>query len=345
MQFRLYTIGGIPVHVSVWVLGLIAWVAFRNGDPIAGIFGGLGLLVSVLIHEYGHALVAARYRLNPSITLLMFGGVTHHARAQTDGQDAFILVSGAALQLVASLVFYIGWVLLDPFMPALSGHPYFVAFGYTFLFVGVFWALVNLFPLWPLDGGKLFRLGLIHLLKQTPVMADRVTHIAGIIGHSLLIILFWLLLADTGAAFLVLILFGFMIFQNVQALRSGNAAGPVRRTNQHAKSLLQEARDAFAAENWREAARLGHQIRAEPEVPDKTLLEVFEIIALAHIFDGKLEEGARFARRAPNKPQVVAAQVKALAALGKTDEARSVLKLRGDKLPDDLRQELERELG
>ncbi|MFK7930995.1 MAG: site-2 protease family protein [Myxococcota bacterium] len=346
MQFRLYTLGGIPVHISVWVLGLIAYVAItRLDDPVAGIFGGLGLLISVLIHEYGHALVAARYGLTPSITLQMFGGYTLHQPAKTDAQDAFILVSGAALQLLSSLVFYLAWIAFDAVAPGVSNHPYFVSFGYTFLFVGIFWAIVNLLPMWPLDGGKLFRLGLIHLLKVKPVPADKATHIAGIVGHTLLILAFWLVLNGGNAAFFVMILFGFMIFQNVQALRSGRAAGPIRRTNEHAKSLIQEARDAFKAENWREAARIGHQIRAEAGVPDKTLDEVFEIIALSHIFDGKLEEGARFARRAPNKPHIVAAQVQALIALDKADEARSVLKVRGQNLPEDLRAKLETELG
>lgn len=341
MNLHLFTLGGIPVHLSLWAVLLIAWFAFRSGDPIAGVFAGLGLLISVLIHEFGHALLAARYRLSPAILLHAFGGVTQHQRATSDRHDAIIIAAGPGLQLLASAIFFAGWVGLGVAAPDFANHPYVYAFMQMFLIVGVFWAGVNLLPLWPLDGGKLYRLGLIHILNVKPAAADKITHWTGIVGHALLILAFFFL--GLGFVFLIAILFGLFIFQNVQALRQGGAAGPVRRKNTHAKQLLEQARAAFAAEDWGEAARLGHQIRAEPDIPDKMIDEIFEIIALAHIFDGKLAEGVRFARRAPDRPRVVAAQVKALIALDRPHEAREILEERGHVLPDDVRRELETE--
>jgi len=342
MQFQIYSLGGIPVRLSIWALLLIGWLAFRYGDPIAGAFAGLGVLTSVLIHEYGHALVAARYKLMPSITLHAFGGFTMHQQAKTDGQDALILAAGATLQLIASGVFVAGWVALGLIAPALASNGWLVAFGSAFLFVGIFWAVVNLLPLWPLDGGKLFRLFLLRIAKVKPLLADQITHYTAIVGLIGLILGFWLIFGGA-FIFLVMILFGFMIFQNVQALRSGRS-GPVRRVNTHATDLLKQARAAFQDKRWAEAARIGHQIRAEPDVSDRVLEEVFEIIALAHIFEGKLDEGVRFARRAPGSPRVVTAQVKALMALERMDDARDVLESRGHALPFQTKRELEAEL-
>ena len=104
MQFYIFSFRGIPVTLSVWALLLIGWLAFRGGDPLSGAVMGVGVLLSILIHEFGHALVAARYGLQPSVTLHALGGTTFHTPAKTDGQDALIVAAGPALQLAASAV-------------------------------------------------------------------------------------------------------------------------------------------------------------------------------------------------------------------------------------------------
>lgn len=341
MQFYIFSFRGIPVHLSVWALVLIGWLAFRGGDPLSGAMTGVGVLLSILIHEFGHALVAARYGLQPSVMLHALGGTTSHVSAKTDGQEALIVAAGPALQLVASGVALVLWTTLGMVAPEVAGNAYLSAFLWAFLYVGIFWAFINVLPMWPMDGGKLYRLGLVHLLKVKPAMADRVTYITGIVFAALMIIVFWLIIKIFG--FLALFIFGLIIFQNVQGLRSQQAAGPVRRQNRHAKALLEEAREAFANRRYGEAARLGHQIRTEPEIPESMLGEVFELIALGHILDGKLEEGVRFARRAPPKPGVIAARIKALVALDRSAEARTVLREHGDVLPSEVRRELEQQ--
>lgn len=343
MNFYVFSIARIPVHLSVWALLLVAWLAWRMGDPVLGAMMGLGALISVLIHELGHAVVAARYGLQPAILLHALGGVTQHTPARTDAQDAWIIAAGPLIQLAAGAVVLVGWVLGAAIAPAIAGHPMVSSFLFAFLYVSLFWGLINLAPMWPLDGGKLFRLGLIHLLSVKPLLADRITHITGIALAIVAFLLFWLFIG--GFLLLVLLIFGMVAFQNVMALREDRGAGPVRRQSKHARSLLTEARAAFERRDWREAARLGHQIRAEPEVPERILSETFEIIALAHIFDGALDEGVRFARRAPPTSSVVSAWVQALVELDRLDEARAVLRDHADGLPSTLRAELEARLA
>lgn len=343
MQFPLFSIAGIPINVSIWALLLIAWLSFNTGNIALGVLMGLAVLLSVLIHELGHAFVARHYRLQPQVVLHALGGTTFHQPADTDGKDALIIAAGPGVQLLASGVGVVGWVLLALVSPELAGHPYVTAFMSAFLFVGVFWAGINILPMWPMDGGKLFRLGLLHLFKVKPALADRITHITGIVFAVGMVLISLFVLRFLG--WIGMFIFGMIVVQNFIAMRQGASAGPVRRQNTHAKSLLSDARQAFEDRNWSEAARLGHQIRAEPDVPDKTLAEVFEIIALAHIFDGRLEEGVRFARRAPASPQLVQAQVRALAELRRVPEAREVLESRGGVLPAQIREELARTLG
>jgi stage IV sporulation protein FB len=338
MNFYVFSIRGIPVHLSVWALALVAWLAWSWGDPVQGALVGVGAILSVLIHELGHAVVAARYGLQPSILLHALGGTTQHLRARTDGQDAWIIAAGPLIQIGAGFVAMLGWIGAALLVPAVAAQPLFAGFMTGFLYVSLIWGAINLAPMWPLDGGKLFRLALLHLLRVKPVRADQVTHVVGM-GLAIATLLgFWLLVPGSG--FLVLVIFGMVAFQNFMALREGRAAGPVRPRSDHADGLLDDARNAFARRDWPEAARIGHQIRAEPNVPDKVLAEALELLTLAHIYDGALGEGVRFARLAPPTPRLVSAWVQALIELDRAADARRVLADHGASLPPTLRAEL-----
>lgn len=340
MNFYIFSVGRIPIHLSVWALLLIAWIAFRLGDPLIGALMGLGALVSILIHELGHAVVADRYGLQPAVLIHALGGVTQHARAQTDKQDAIIIAAGPIVQLAVGAVVLIAWLGAALVVPEIAGNVYLASVLYAFLYVSLFWGLINLAPMWPMDGGKLFRLGLIHLLGLRPLLADQITHVTGVVLAVAAFLLFWSLIG--GFILLVLIIFGMIAFQNIMALRRGSSGEPVRRTSKHARALLTDARGAFDRGEWAEAARIGHQIRAEPSVPDKMIAEVFEIIALAHIFNGDLDEGVRFAKRAPPTERVVEAWIRALHELNRSDQARRVLADHASSLTEPLHDELRR---
>ncbi|TVQ94085.1 MAG: hypothetical protein EA397_02955 [Deltaproteobacteria bacterium] len=339
MNFYVFSVGRIPVHLSIWALLLIGWLAFRLGDPIVGAMIGVGAIASILVHELGHAVVAARYGLQPEVLIHALGGLTRHTRAESDRQDAIIIAAGPLIQLAVGAVVLVASFFVFAAIPGLAENLYLTSILYAFLYVSLFWGVINLAPMWPMDGGKLFRLGLIHLLSVRPLLADRITHITGIVLSVAAFLLFWLLIG--GFVLLALIIFGMITYQNVMALRSGSSGEPVRPTSKHARALLNEAREAFGERNWAEAARLGHQIRAEPNVPDRMLSEVFEVIALSHIFNGDLEEGVRFAKRAPPTPRVIEAWVRAHHELGERSTARSVLDRHADALDEELRSELE----
>jgi hypothetical protein len=345
MSFYVGSLGGIPIYINLWALLLVAYVSFIGGDPILGVFYAIGILTSVLIHELGHAVVAARYRLQPTVELHFMGGTTQHIPARNDRQDALIIAAGPGVQFLSALLAAGAWLGLALVAPDLAGNAFLGAFLTAFIWVGTFWAIINSLPLWPMDGGKLFHLGLIHLVKVRQLRAARVTHTTSIVVGALLIIGF--LWSGLGG-FFAIFLFGMMIFQNIQALRATPADSAPRATSRGGrvvdakpKLLLQQAHRAYKAGEWSEAARLAHQARSEPDLPENALADVYEIIAVSHIRDGKLEEGVRFARRAPPKAVVVEAQVQALHQLRQTTEARVVLRERGSVLEAPVRERLE----
>jgi len=164
---RVGALSGIPIYLHVsWliVFGLIAWTLASGYFPAeqpglsAVSYWALGLaasgllFVSVLLHEFGHALVSRRHGLKiHSVTLFIFGGV---ARLKTEPQDSRtelqVALAGpfVSLALAAGLALLTGLMGLPPMLRAIARYLTTIN-----LVVGVF----NLVPAFPLDGGRVLR--------------------------------------------------------------------------------------------------------------------------------------------------------------------------------------------
>lgn len=71
------------------------------------------------------------------------------------------------------------------------------------------------------------------------------------------------------------------------------------------RELLADAREAFEAEDWDEAYRLGHQLRSTSgKLPDDMLDEVWEILGVAATHEGKHDEATTYLDRAPDTEAV-----------------------------------------
>jgi stage IV sporulation protein FB len=182
------------------------------------------------------------------------------------------------------------------------------------LYPCITWNLLNLLPLWPLDGGQLFRLGMLRVAR--PRAADLATH-----GLSLLLIAgfaAWALSVQSVFTLLVLLM---LAMQNIQALRGERSSGSVKSSGSSlVAELLQRARSAFDAADYREAARLGHQARALDSVTAAELDAIWEILGRATAAQGEHEEALSYLRRARPNAAVREATDDALRALGRQDE-------------------------
>lgn len=158
-----FTVLGIPVTVDVFfVIGLVMIWSWAGGNR-AGLFAAVLVGVFTLIHELGHALTARRFGARSAITLnLLVGWATYAApRPLSRRQRNLIGLAGPLTQIVVALPLLVITYLLLPG----SGSPEALAIlrtGTTTVafdvWQGAVWAgiiigLLNLLPLWPLDGG------------------------------------------------------------------------------------------------------------------------------------------------------------------------------------------------
>jgi stage IV sporulation protein FB len=87
------------------------------------------------------------------------------------------------------------------------------AFVITLLWVNLFWGLINLMPVYPLDGGNVTR---YMLLKADPWDGVRKSLWISVIAGILVAVIGFFLLGSVYMAFL----FGFLAFQSYQSLQS-----------------------------------------------------------------------------------------------------------------------------
>lgn len=150
---------------------------------------------SILIHELGHSMAMRRFGMDSKIVLYHFGGLAIPTGASFSSferprigpkQQIVISAAGPAVQLILAagviLVLIVGgyglvvvpaeeaadyvpkltYTFLDRFLPqppsdahVIAGVPALAIV--SLLWVNVFWALLNLAPVYPLDGGQISR--------------------------------------------------------------------------------------------------------------------------------------------------------------------------------------------
>jgi stage IV sporulation protein FB len=310
---HLFTLRGIPVYASPFYFVLL--LVFARGDLTRGIIWGICITLSLLTHELGHAFVARHLRHDPTIMLHGFGGLTSRARTGRDVEEAAIIAMGPAAGLALGLLVYGVWLLLSSTGAA---SPAVATIVNALLYPCITWNLLNLIPLWPLDGGQLFRLALLRWFSAR--QATRVTHIVALtlLGAAGL----YALLAHS---MYMLLLLGLLAMQNVQALRGSSSQATTPVASSAADELVERAAVALREGRFKDAARLGHQARAQDGVPQLLLDKIWEILGVATSELGEHSEALTYLRRARPNERVRAATRQCLAALGEAEEVEEVV--------------------
>ena len=260
---HVFTLAGIPVFVSIWFVLVVGYLGFRSaGEPAEGVLWVACVAVSILVHEFGHGLVSRHFGLRPQILLHGWGGLCAHERADSDRDDVLIIAAGPAAGLALGGLVWIAEQIIQATSPALAYDPMLWLFFRFMLFINIGWSLVNLLPLWPLDGGQLFRIGLLKMVRS-PATAERVTHVTGLLVGATAALLAYFYF---DSMFLV-VLAGLLTYENLVRINASSASGPTigvtsRRSEAGATSSSQKTSiESLAPEP--EIVRLVGRVAAE----------------------------------------------------------------------------------
>jgi len=181
------------------------------------------LFICVLLHEFGHSLVAQRLGLEVrSITLLPIGGVSNlESLPEKPADEVKITLAGPLVNVVLAPIFFGLGLLLgaDPRMPTdlLTGIGSVSQFFFYLGYLNVVLAVFNLLPAFPLDGGRILR-----ALLATHLGALRATDISSAVGQFFAVAFF--LIGLLGGNFLLALVAVFIYF---------GATGEARMVRQH----------------------------------------------------------------------------------------------------------------
>jgi stage IV sporulation protein FB len=231
---------GIPVrvHPLFWLITLILGVNRRGGTPPAQLLSWIGVVfASVLIHELGHALVQRRYGGHPWITLHSLGGLASCNDCDRGPWSQIVislagpgagfllaLIVAAAVRLAGSDL-ALAWGTVD--RPNMTDLPLaFMTISWQPLdseaanllarqlfWVNVMWGLVNLLPVYPLDGGRVSRELLMLRDPRRGIVASLWVSMITAAGMAAFAILVW-------RSFFTAAMFGYMAYTNYQASQS-----------------------------------------------------------------------------------------------------------------------------
>jgi Zn-dependent protease len=145
-------IGGIPVRIdwSFWILAVLLGFGAREGWLLVAWVAIV--LVSVLVHELGHAFTMRAFHQRPHVMLYAFGGVTvGDAPVRSRSESIIISLAGPVSALV--LLGIPAYLLRDGVWAQETYNRYVIV--HDIAWVNIIWSVLNLMPVLPLDGGNI----------------------------------------------------------------------------------------------------------------------------------------------------------------------------------------------
>jgi Zn-dependent protease len=178
MSWKLGRVAGIDVFLHPSFLLLLAFFGASVGlESILLVSAAFGC---VLLHEFGHALMARGFGIGTEdITLYMIGGVARLRRMpKAPGAELLIALAGPAVNVAIALA--LGAILaLGLLGDPSSGLPIH-SFMISLWWINVGLVLFNMVPAFPMDGGRVFRALMSGLIGR-----ERATMIAAGLGRGL----------------------------------------------------------------------------------------------------------------------------------------------------------------
>lgn len=230
-----FTLFKIPVRVEplFWLSGFLLGGGLSGSLDravlISILLWMLILFISILVHEFGHALVSRKLTgVTPSVKLWAMGGLAYPNTQLTRQQSFWVTWAGplaglaffALTTLTCCLVYgfpggsnVISFLMLprDNITPAgalafQAMNPVTFDILRALVFINFWWSLVNLLPVFPLDGGQIYA-----AVESSQKKVFQVGMVVGILVAIVAFFQFQLIFAS--------LLFAYLAFQNYQRLQ------------------------------------------------------------------------------------------------------------------------------
>lgn len=230
----------IAIHPLFWLLAaFIGWI--NSQGSLVGTLIWIGIIFfSVLFHEYGHALTAVFFKQKARIQLVALGGLTSYEGPKLKFWQQFLIVFngplfGFFLFLGATFLLKLHW----------TPTPIVYAILKMTQIANLFWTIVNLLPVLPLDGGQLLR---IVLEANFGIRGFKASLLVGAIVSVLFSFYFFVIQFYLAGA-----LFFLFAFQSFDMWRKAKIAKAEDRDEENRKLILQA--EIYLQEGKKEEAK------------------------------------------------------------------------------------------
>lgn len=242
--------GPIPliIHPFFWFFAvLLGWIM---GQSFIGTIVWVGIiLVSVVIHEYGHALTAVFFKQKAKIQLIAMGGVTSYEGPKLKFWQQFLITFNGPL--FGFFLFLLATALLQ-----ISFPPFVLKVLKLAQVANLFWTIVNLLPVMPLDGGQLLR---IVLEAAFGIKGFKASLLIGACFATALSLYFFMIQAYLIGAFFFL-----FAFQSFELWRRSRLAKNSDRDDEMKQQMIR-AEEALNSGQKEEAKKILEEVRQKAQ--------------------------------------------------------------------------------
>lgn len=265
----------IAIHPFFWLLAaFIGWI--NSQGSLMGMLIWIGIIfVSVVFHEYGHALTSVIFKQKARIQLVALGGVTSYDGPKlTFGQQFLIVFNGPLF----GFFLFLGATFLLKL--DLSHMPMVYGILKITQVANLFWTVVNLLPVLPLDGGQLLR---IVLEANFGIKGFKASLLIGALISVLFSFVFFVMRFYLAGA-----LFFLFAFQSFDLWRKSRIANAGDRDDENRKLLIQG--ELALREGKTEAAKKNFETVCEKAKGGLLAATAAQYLAIMLMKEGKHKE-------------------------------------------------------
>jgi len=193
-SFHLFQLFGIDVYLHwSWFFAMYYFIKLREHDYSSmtwNVMGCLSLFLIVLMHEFGHALACRQVGGQANqIVLWPLGGVAYVAPPQRPGAMLWSIAAGPLVNVVLFPILT-AVLLLGRSAGWGSAMPNAYFFVLTLWYINTVLLVFNMLPIYPLDGGQIFRSLLWFMFgRARSLLIATIVGFIGVIG--LIAFAFW----------------------------------------------------------------------------------------------------------------------------------------------------------